>query len=423
MLQKIKSILSKNSSKQVGIYTFAGSLSKLISFAALPFFVNKLSAGDIGILNIFSNCIVFLTPIISMGVLYTFSVDYFKLPKVEYAKKISTGLIIPAALSLLLIPVLFLFKVPLAKAFNFQPAFLWLIPICLFLNFCFEAFTILMRNQNKVKLFAVVSIVKVVAEIGLSILFILFIYQSWYSRALAYLLSGLVIAGLFFLYLRKQQFLVNRVETKVLLRELHFGISGMVLQTAIFFINSSDKFFVMSFFGKDQAGYYAVASTFAGIQYIVAISLLQYLQPVLFSRFVDGDKWNDVKFLFYKYFLAMAATMLAVGAVTFIVYSYLLRPSYLSYLSYFYILAVNTFLWTIANLFLQYIVFIKNKKILVQLSVLSIAVAFGINYIASKYYAITYLAWGQVLIDLIVIAIIIFYNKKLLFFTSNEKDF
>ena len=197
----------------------------------------------------------------------------------------------------------------------------------------------------------------------------------------------------------------------------------MVLQTAIFFINSSDKFFVMSFFGKDQAGYYAVASTFAGIQYIVAISLLQYLQPVLFSRFVDGDKWNDVKFLFYKYFIAMAVTMLAAGAVTFIVYSYLLRPSYLSYLSYFYILAVNTFLWTIANLFLQYIVFIKNKKILVQLSLLSIAVAVGINYIASKYYAITYLAWGQVRIDLTVIGIILFYNKKLLFFTGNEKDF
>jgi O-antigen/teichoic acid export membrane protein len=116
----------------VGVYSITGSLCKAISFAALPFFFNTLNEGDIGILNIFGNSIVFLMPVISMGVLYTISIDYFKLSKEQYARVFSTSLLIPVVLSLLLIPVLYLFRAPLGSIFNFQQNFFWLIPCCLF---------------------------------------------------------------------------------------------------------------------------------------------------------------------------------------------------------------------------------------------------------------------------------------------------
>jgi O-antigen/teichoic acid export membrane protein len=320
LLQSLKSILLKNSTRQVGIYTITAALCKAVSFAALPFFVNNLGEGDIGILNIFSNCIVFLTPLISMGVLYSFSIDYFKLPRSQYAQVFSTGLIIPLVVSLLLIPVLYLLRMPLESAFNFQPVFFWLIPVCLILNFCFEAFVILVRNQNNPKLFALISFLKVIVEVGMSIFFITWLYPDWYSRALAFVLSGLTLAAVFLVYINNEKFLVKRVDARLLRKELSFGFSGMALQTAIFFLNTSDKFFVMSFFGKNQAGYYSVAASFATIQYIVCISMLQYLQPLLFSQFSEGKRWQELKRLFYKYFLTMAGTLLAVGCFTFLVY-------------------------------------------------------------------------------------------------------
>ena len=398
------------------MYTLTGSLCKTISFAALPFFVNVLSEGDIGILNIFSNCIVFLTPIISMGVLYTISIDYFKLHKAEYARVFSTGLLIPVMLSILLIPVLFLLRAPLEKAFNFQPAFLWLIPMGLVLNFCFEAFIILIRNQNKVKLFAIVSLMKVVIEISLSVLFILWLWHSWYSRALSFIIAGLVMGGMFIFHIRKQGFLVPLIDKQVLRNELFFGLSGMALQTAIFFINTSDKFFVMSFFGKNQAGYYAVASTFATIQQIVCMSLMQYLQPLLFSRFADEKKWKDVKEVFYKYLLAMVANLLAVTIFTMIVYTYVLKPAYKPYLHYFYILSIGSLIWSITWIFLQYILFQKNKRILFTLAAISITIAVAINYVGSAMFTMNWLAGGQIATNILVMAIILFFNKKLGFF-------
>ncbi len=416
MLKKINSILLKDSYKKVGIYTITASLCKAISFAALPFFVNILSEGDVGILNIFSNSIVFLTPIISLGVLYTISIDYFKLSKEKYAAAFTTGLLIPAVLSLVLLPVFYLLRTPLENIFNFQSSFFWLIPFCLFFNFCFEAFIILLRNQNKVKLFATVSLIKIILEVGLSVIFILYIYSNWFSRALAFLFSGLVVAAMFLYYSQKHQFLVKKVQFAEIKSELYFGLSGLLLQTAIFFITTADKFFVMSFFGKTQAGYYAVASTFATIQYIICVSLLQYLQPLLFKEFAIFQTWKNLKLIYFKYCGAMLLTLFAVIAFTLIVYHFILKTTYLPYLRYFYVLSISSFIWTVSNILLQYIVFKKNGKVIFLIALSAISISVAVNYLTSNYFDVNWLSFGQILINLLMLLMIVFFNKKLKFF-------
>lgn len=353
-----------------------------------------------------------------MGVLYTMSIDYFKLPKEKYAVVFSTSLIIPLVFCIILMPVLYVFRIPLENQFQFQYNFFWLIPVCLFLNFCFEAFIVIIRNQNKVVLFTKAYILKVVVEIGLSIIFILFFYKSWYGRALGFLISGIAVGWLFFYHVKKQGFLVKSLDYKILKNELYFGLSGMILQTAIFFMNSSDKFFVIANFGKEQAGYYAVASTFATVQFLVCASLLQYLQPVLYKRYTQLQTWQQVKGLYAKYAVAMFATLIAVVVFAYVVYNYLLKETYKEYLHYFYILSISSFVWTISNVFLQFIVFNKNKKIIFQLSVLSIIVAASVNYFCSKYYDVTALAWGQVITNVIAFLLILFYDKKLNYFVN-----
>jgi len=143
---------------------------------------------------------------------------------------------------------------------------------------------------------------------------------------------------------------------------------------------------------------------------------MQYLQPILFSRFADEKKWKDVKEMFYKYMLAMVATLLAVTVFTIIVYTYLLRPAYKPYLHYFYILSIGSLIWSITWLFLQYILFQKNKRILFTLAAISITIAVAINYIGSAKFTMNWLAGGQIATNILVIAIILLFNKKLGFF-------
>lgn len=413
MLVQLKSIFYTTSFRQVGVYTTASALTKIISFAALPFFVNTLSEGDIGILNIFNSSIIFLTPVISMGALYSISVDYFKLTKTDYATVLSTSLLIPATISLLLIPLFFIFRHYLAEAFSFQPQFIWLIPVCLFLNFCFEAFIILLRIQNKVELFAKISLLKIAAEISLAVILILFVYASWYSRALGYFFSILLTGHLFFFYIKRNGFLVNKPDFKILKKELMFGLSGLLLQTAVFFINTSDKFFVMAHFGKTQAGFYSIAATFATIQYIVSASLINYLQPVLFTKFSEKKKWKDFKGIYVKYITTMLAASTGLFFFSVTIYHYLLKPSYAEYIHYFYLLCISSFIWSLSNIFLQPIIFSKQKKTILRLSIISISLAATVNYCTSQYLTINWLCAGQILTNTFVLGIILYFNKKM----------
>ena len=416
LLQKLKSVLTTSSFRQVSLYTITGTLTKIISFAALPFFVNTLSEGDIGILNIFNSSIIFLTPVISMGALYTISVDYFKLTKPDYATVFSTSFLIPAIVSLLLIPLFFIFWQPLSKAFSFQHQFVWLIPVCLFLNFCFEAFIILLRIQNKVRLFATITLLKIVVEISLAVILILFAYVSWYSRALGYFISILMIGIIFFFYIKKNSLLVKKLDFKILKKELLFGLSGLLLQTSVFFISTSDKFFVMAHFGKVQAGFYSIAGTFATIQYIVSSSMMQYLQPVLYKKFAEKQKWKSVRGLYKKYILVMLATSFVLFFFTIAAYHYLLKESYSDYLHYFYLLCISSFIWSVSNIFLQHIIFNKHKKVIFWLSATTIFFAVCINYFTAQFLNINWLCVGQIVTNIFVLSLILYYNKKLNFF-------
>ena len=413
MIRQLRSIFQTSSFKQVSLYTITGTLTKIISFAALPFFVNTHTEGDIGILNIFNSSIVFLTPIISMGALYTISVDYFKLTKPDYATVFSTSLLIPVVTSLLLIPLFFIFWQPLSKAFSFQHQFIWLIPVCLFLNFCFEAFIILLRIQNKVKLFATITLLKIIVEISLAVILILFAYVSWYSRALGYFISILIIGIFFFFYIKRNGFLVKKLNFKILRKELLFGLSGLLLQTAIFFINTSDKFFVMAHFGKTQAGFYSIAATFATIQYIVSASLMNYLQPVLFTKFSEKKTWRNINGIYVKYIATMLVTSVGLFFFSIIIYHYLLKPSYREYIHYFYLLCISSLIWSVSNIFLQSIIFNKQKRIILWLSLISISFALLVNYSASQYLSVSWLCAGQILTNTFVLSIILYFNKKI----------
>ena len=65
--------------KSIAIYTFSNFFNKGISFLLLFYFAQVLSQRDFGILNLFSNSILFLMPFISLGILQSANTEFFKI--------------------------------------------------------------------------------------------------------------------------------------------------------------------------------------------------------------------------------------------------------------------------------------------------------------------------------------------------------
>ena len=108
--------------------------------------------------------------------------DYFKYERNEFAKRLSSILVLPLIFCLLSILLLSSFFEILQANFQFHPAFIWLIPCCTFLNIFFEGYLILCRNENNVKMFSLTCLAKSFLEIGIAVLLILFVAKNWMSR-------------------------------------------------------------------------------------------------------------------------------------------------------------------------------------------------------------------------------------------------
>jgi O-antigen/teichoic acid export membrane protein len=137
------------------------------------------------------------------------------------------------------------------------------------------------------------------------------------------------------------------------------------------------------------------------------------LQPILFKKFSDNERWKNLKLIYYKYGMAMFATFILILAGTTFAYHLLLKQSYIESLHYFYLLCISSFLWTFSNIFLQYIIYTKHKKYISIIALLGITISLLVNYVACNYYnKIEILCIGQIITNFLVLGITLLFNKK-----------
>src|SRR5258705_12613624 len=111
-IQFVKRQYNNPALKTMGIYTVTNFFGKGLSFLLLPLFTNPkyLSPADNGLLSLFSQAIIFLTPFINLGVLQSASVDYFKLGKKNFEDFCTTGFAMAVAMAVFSFLVFFLFR-------------------------------------------------------------------------------------------------------------------------------------------------------------------------------------------------------------------------------------------------------------------------------------------------------------------------
>ena len=162
--------------RSIGIYTFTNFFSKGASFLLLFIFTNPvyILPSENGLLSLFSNSMLFLMPFVSMGIIHSTSTDFFKMGKEEFRSFFTTGFIMPIAVTLFSIMVLFLFRNQLQNSYGFPYLFAWLIPLITFLTFCNEQFLSLIRNNNEPMVYLKANVSKTILDMGVS--FLTFVY-------------------------------------------------------------------------------------------------------------------------------------------------------------------------------------------------------------------------------------------------------
>ena len=407
---KLGAFLKNPAAKSIGIYTFTNFFGKAASFLLLFIFTNPLyiTPSENGLLSLFSTGMLFLMPFLSMGILHSASTDFFKLPKEEFKDFFTTGFVMSFVVMLVSCVVLFLFRQQLQSLYGYPLMFCWMIPVITFLTFSNEQLLSLVRNNDQPGIYFKANTAKILLELGISFALVVYFSWRWEGRVagifIAYLLTGLY--GFWYFY--KNGYLFGKILKRIIRSELIYAIPIIAMQVSIFCMGAADKFFLSAFTNdsNETVGIYSIASVFASVIIVLATALLQYIFPKIYEQLSSSDtNYKSIKKLFSVYVAVMFAGTIALVLFTPLAYKYFINEKYSKAFGYIYILFSGYFIWTIVYFFYSFLLYFKEKRKILFLSVYSIAFALGLNYFFIKQWG----AWGAAMSTLVTyVAVLVF---------------
>jgi O-antigen/teichoic acid export membrane protein len=392
ILSLVKNTARNPAYKAVATYIFTNFFSKGISFLLLPLFTNPLylSPTDNGLLSLFSSNLMLLSPFICLGMIQSSNADFFKKPKDEFAKSITTNFFIAFFLMLLAIIILFFFKDVLQKKFEFPPSFIFIIPLLVFLTFCSEQLFALVRNRNEVKNFALFGIGKALIEYAVAVILIVFFFKGWQGRVWGIAISLIAVNLFAVYYYTKNRYISFKIQKAHIWEEIKFGVPIFTMQLCVFMLGTTNKLFLAIYnVDKYQLGIYAIACLFGTLVGYLGMSIFSYMQPKVYKSISNGQATMESLRKDFLNYLKMF-TAVAIPCIVFVLflYYYVINKIYLPGIPLFFMVTLSCFIWQLNYYLFSFLLYYKAKRKIFLLSIISVTCSVVINVIMVKNFLI-----------------------------------
>lgn len=340
-----------------------------------------------GMVTLFSNSLLFLIPFISMGALQSAGTEYFKKDKNQFRDFFTSSMVLPIIVFVLSLLIFWLGSSFFTSTYKFPSSFIWLIPVTAFLSFINQLVITLIRNEENKKLFMAVVLGRLFLEIGLAILLISVLQMAWQGRINGIVLSyaALIFYAVYFFI--KHNYLFGQVKKQYIKEELLFSIPVVVMQFSTFCMNYSDVFFLSRYTTDNNAevGVYAIVCVFASVIITLSSAFLQYIHPKIFKLLSQPVvDYAAIRRQFFLYIGLMCGGLVVLLLFVPLAYKFVINKNYAPGLHYYYLLCIAYFFWTIAYLFFTFLLYYKQKRKILLLSLSFVIISLGCNYFFIK---------------------------------------
>ena len=306
MYDELKKLLKHGSVYSLGII-----LSKIVSFIMIPLYTNILRPDEYGTLELLNLSIDIISTVMGFGMLAAVMRFYFKYddPK-EKNKVISTALIGTASIMAVTTIMCLFAGRPLSQLIfhnNENAVYLRIMFITMFLGSIIEIpFAYLRILQKSVK-FVTISLVRLVIQLGLNILFLVFLHMG----VLGVLYSGLITSILMCLYLVSTTSFATGIhfDKRLYFSMLVYGVPLIVSDISAFVLTFSDRFFLNYYTNLTDVGLYSLAYKFG---MLISMLFVAPFYQIWGARMFDIYNRPDAKEVISKvltYFLLVALTV------------------------------------------------------------------------------------------------------------------
>lgn len=418
IVNKVKTAVQNPVYRSVGTYVFTNFFSKGVSFLLIPLFTNPkfLTPADNGVLSLFTSNMILIAPIITLGMIQSSTADFFKKPKEDFATSFTTNFFIAAIMTILAMLGLYMFKEALWEKFELPVSFIFIIPVLSFLVFCSDQLFTLVRNRNEVNRYALMGISKSLIEYSLSVVLVVFFFTGWVGRIWGIALSLVSINLLGIWYYMRNGYLKFSFQKHQVWDELKFGVPIFVFQLCVFMLGATNKLFLAIFnVDKYELGIYAIACILGTMVGTMAQSILLYVQPQLYKSISSGQAtYQSVKRIFFNYIKMLTVLSLVCIGVAVFAYYFLINKIYLPGMKYFFVVALQTFIWALNYFVFLFLLYHKEKRKILKVALISIVCSIAINTFMVKHFLIWGDAISSLMNTLIFSGLVIFFTKDII---------
>lgn len=402
--------------KNISGFAFFNVLNSAIPFLLLPVLTAYLSPEHYGVVDIFYNTTLIITPFIGLCIVQSIGRFYFE--KIVLSKFVSTVLVVLLSTGLIITALSLVFNI----VFEDYLLEYDIPPYLIFLAFLYTLFTqiseillALWRVSYKVAHFGVFRVSKTALDLGLSVFLIASLGYGWEGRIYPQVVVAFVFSCIALYLLYKLGYLHNLKADKDYKKQaLSYSIPLIFHTFGGYVINFSDRFFILIMLGMSDVGVYSVAYQIGMVMSLIQNSFNQAWVPFFFQKLNENTQGSKRKIvqITYLYFAFLIIITAVIYFMIPLIYRYFIDESYLEGASLIIWVLLGFLFNGIYKMLVNFLFYDKKTRLVAVLSLSSALLNVVLNYVLIKINGITGAAQATMLTFLFFLLVILFITVK-----------
>lgn len=400
--------------KNTFIYLASSVISKGVPFALLPFTTSYLTKEEFGMLSIFLVVNTIYTALIGMS-LNTNITKNFHIRK----KKTLSVIIGNIFILLLIVCCIFSFINILINSqtddfFSIPTSYILYIPVLALISTSVQIFLTILRNENKAYLFGASEVSNASINIVTTLIFLVFLGQTWLSQIIGIVISNSIISILGLIYIKRNNYVTFIKNKRVLKSILSISIPLIPHVIGNTVIALSDRLFLERMINLETVAVYSIGYSFGSIVLLVTDAFIKAWSPWFYKTLSKPTINNKLKIVKSTYIYIITITLIGIliSIVSSQLLTYVVAPGYEEAEIYIYIISLAYVIQGIYKIFFPYLVHISKTEFLAFSTLTAAAINLILNYYFIKLYGGIGAAYATVISLAVSATLVCWYQQK-----------
>jgi O-antigen/teichoic acid export membrane protein len=411
-------LISRSLLKTLSVYSFGNIINAAVPFLLLPFLTNYLSTADYGIIAIFQIILSFTNPVSGVSVDGAVTREYYFLKDnpTAFGKFVSNGLFIVTVATGFVLILYYFFADTISAYTDFPSEWLWVVLVCSFSNNLIEVTLSIWRVKLKATYYVLFRFLRTLLEMGISILLILYIDESWKSRVEGQLYVSILFALLALFFMWKMNVFRFRfhINKKYLKEIAAFGIPLIPHAIGAVFITMADRLFITNMISIEETGLYSVGFQVAQIISLIQTSFNQAWVPYFYGKLKENSHLVNLKIVkfSYLYFGLMILLVIILTLFSPLIYSLFIGESFSGSIKYVFLISLGFAFNGMYKMVVNYFFYLKKTKFIALITVFTAIINILLNYFLILEYGAMGCAMATVIAFFIQFILVWFFSAR-----------